>query len=140
MYKVVESAPSKLSRILELDRLEREGATLKNVSDNMRSLSACIAIAIASSVAANANLENAAGKIAATFWGAWAAAYAILACIQSGFIFIEALKEFLSITHIKSWPAWAKDLFAYIFGLAALVFAASAVTIISTSIAQLSAK
>jgi hypothetical protein len=128
----------RIDRLLELQRLSREGATLKNVSDNMRALTACIAMFIAIGFAFKSPFV--AAKVIALLWGCWTFVYAALACLQAGILFITALQDFVPRVHFYRRFKNARYWFIYLFLLLALYFVLGAAFLILFSLENMSIK
>ena len=75
--------------LLELDRIFQEGATLKNVAENMRSLMVFVAMFVL--VAALFKTGGLGNQVFAVVWGMWTLFYTVLASIQSGALFLVAV-------------------------------------------------
>jgi hypothetical protein len=125
----------RLDKLLELEKLDREGATLKNVSDNMRALTACIGIFIAISLVFKTSLIQA--KIIATIWGVWTAAYALLACLQSGLLFATLVQDLFLMRLLEARSERLKDCIAYIFALISVLFVIGGIVMIEASISHM---
>ena len=128
----------RIDRLLELPRLAREGATLKNVSDNMRALTACIAMFIAIGLAYKSPFI--AGKVIALLWGCWTFVYAALACLQAGILFGTALQDFLPRKHLYTRFKNARYWIIYFISCLAVYFVFGAVFLILYSLENMSIK
>ncbi|WP_258015400.1 hypothetical protein, partial [Stenotrophomonas maltophilia] len=83
---------SKLAtRFLEVDRLAREGATLKNVAENMRTITIAVTMLIV--VGLLMDVPTSIIRVAAIAWGCWAFVYALLAAAQAGILLALVLGE-----------------------------------------------
>jgi hypothetical protein len=125
-----------IDRLLELPRLAREGATLKNVSDNMRALTACIAMFIAIGFAFRSPFFAAKGI--ALLWGCWTFVYAGLACLQAGLLFGTALRDLMPRKYLYGRFKNARDWIIYLFSFLAMYFVFGAVFLILFSLEQMS--
>lgn len=122
----------RIDRLLELPRLAREGATLKNVSDNMRALTACIAMFIAIGLAYKSPFT--AGKVIALLWGCWTFVYAALSCLQAGILFGTALYDFVPREYLYKRFKKARYWIIYLLSSLALYFVFGAVFLILFSL------
>lgn len=90
---------SKLAaRFLEVDRLAREGATLKNVAENMRTITIAVTMLIV--VGLLMDVPASVIRVAAIAWGCWALVYALLAAAQAGLLSVLLLGEVALLKHI----------------------------------------
>ncbi len=121
-----------LDHVLELEKLDREGATLKNVSDNMRALTACIGIFIAISLAFQTPYTQL--KVIAVVWGIWTTVYGGLACFQSGLLFATAMQDLFLKNLMKGRSDRLKDWVAYVFTLMSMAFMFGGIVMIEASI------
>lgn len=82
-----------IDRFIEAERIEKEGATLKNISDNLRSL----AVVVAFSFAATAlwNRPETLSKVLSILWGTWIAFVGLMTALQSGLLFLLVITEYL---------------------------------------------
>ena len=128
----------RIDRILELPRLAQEGATLKNVSDNMRALTACIAMFIAIGLVYKSPFV--AAKVIAFLWGFWTFVYAALACLQAGLLFGTALQDFVPREYLYRRFKNARYWIIYLVSILTLIFVFGAVFIILFSLEHMSIK
>jgi hypothetical protein len=128
----------RIDRILELPRLAQEGATLKNVSDNMRALTACIAMFIAIGLVYKSPFVVA--KVVAFMWGCWTFVYAALACLQAGLLFGTTLQGFVPREYLYKRFKNARDWIIYLVSILAFSFVFGAVFIILFSLEHMSIK
>jgi hypothetical protein len=128
----------RIDRILELPRLAQEGATLKNVSDNMRALTACIAMFIAIGLVYKSPFV--AAKLIAFLWGCWTFLYAGFACLQAGILFGTALQDFVPRDYLYRRFKNARDWIICTFTILAFIFFCGAVFIIHFSLEHMSIK
>ncbi len=128
----------RIDRILELPRLAQEGATLKNVSDNMRALTACIAMFIAIGLVYKSPFF--AAKVIAFLWGCWTFVYAALACLQAGLLFGTALQDFVPREYLYRRFKNARDWIIYLVSFLAMYFVIGAVFLIVSSFQSMAIK
>ncbi len=128
----------RIDRILELPRLAQEGATLKNVSDNMRALTACIAMFIAVGLAYKSPFLG--GKFVALLWGCWTFAYAALVCLQAGLLFGLALHDFVPREYLYRRFENARYWTIYLVSSVAMCFIFGAVFLIHFSLEHMTIK
>jgi TctA family transporter len=122
----------RIDRILELPRLAQEGATLKNVSDNMRALTACIAMFIAIGLVYKSPFV--AAKVIAFLWGCWTFLFAALACLQAGLLFGTVLQDLDPRDYLYRRFKNARDWIIYLVSILAFIFVYGAVFIIHFSL------
>lgn len=112
----------RIDRIIEVERITREGATLKNVSDNLRALTVIVAFAFAIGLLWKEAYP--AAKLVAVLWGSWLLFFTAMTILQSGFLFMVAVSDNILVPYFhkkqKLWPfiAWlfACLTFAFIMG------------------------
>lgn len=125
-----------IDRLIEVERITREGATLKNVSDNIRSLTSFVAVFAVIKVIYTETLWQI--QLIAILWGAWAFTYAMLASFQGGLLFISFIGENVLNKYFSKSPSLVKNTLAYIFTLLTIFFMLGAAVVISKSIDLLS--
>ena len=128
----------RVDRLLDLPRLAQEGATLKNVSDNMRALTACIAMFVAIGFAYKSPFF--AGKVVAFLWGSWTFVYAALACFQAGLLFATALHDFVPRKYLYRRFKNARLWVIYPISILAVYFVFGSVSLILFSLDHMSIK
>jgi hypothetical protein len=83
----------KIDYLMDIERLNREGPTLKNVSDCFRSIAVCVTMLVLVSVLYK-NLDNYRKIIAIVFW-LWIFWYTILSSLQATFLFMMSVLVWL---------------------------------------------
>ena len=105
--KVSEKEINLLDKLIDMDKIEREGATLKVVAENMRTLLACIAMFVGVAALYFHNPNGWEFKCFAIFWGLWIAIYTLLAAIQTAFILTFALRDIVeTVLHPKFYKQY----------------------------------
>ena len=122
---------AKIDRLIESERLFREGATLKNVAENMRTLMVCVAMLLATgALTSNPYLS---AKVVATIWAVWTLVVTVLAALQAGQLFLQLVEENAFPLRIRSLPAWAVTSIAMVVATTALCFIVGAVLLVLSS-------
>ena len=89
-----------LEKLIDMERIDREGPTLKVVAENMRTVLACIAMLVAITLLYTREPANLGIKIIAVLWGGWVSIYTFLALYQACFIFgIAMIGAFGKLLH-----------------------------------------
>lgn len=82
-----------IDRFIDAERIEKEGPTLKNISDNLRSLAVVVAFSFAVSILWNR--PETLSKVVSILWGIWIAFVGLMTILQSGLLFLLVLTEYL---------------------------------------------
>ena len=121
-----------VDRLIEVDRLYSEGATLKNVSENMRALA--VFIFVFAAISALWQSSNVAFNLAAIFWGFWTIAYAAMAALQCGILIGCAIGDALPWTRIRRANSFVQHLVLMILSLMAMMFVLTTAIFLVTTI------
>jgi hypothetical protein len=145
--KITTEAPNSLEtekgffsyalRLIDMERLIKEGATLKNVSDNMQSIAVSVAMFVAVVfIFKSPTLSN---KFIAVIWGIWIVYYALLSILQSFILFIVAISDglHLNLRKIYEQKTLFEGVIFFLFMLIATLFMVGTVGIIGASINSL---
>lgn len=109
-------------RFLEIDRLAREGATLKNVAENMRTITIAVTMLIV--VGLLMDIPTSVIRVAAIAWGCWALMYALLAAAQAGILFVLLLGEVVLLKRILIRIGFIRGAIATGFAMLVLIIMA----------------
>lgn len=128
-----QSATSdKIGRLVEAERLKREGPTLRNVAENMRTIAVLVAMFVA--VGVLFRVPNIGAKALALLWGGWTLIYTLLAAFQSGLLFALALFRLPVVDGLTSRTSLLGRVVANVFAALAVAFMLAAASILTTSI------
>lgn len=119
-------------RLAEFERLRREGPTLKNVGENMRTIMVMVAMFVA--VGILFRQPNPFMKALAVLWGVWSMVYMLLTAIQAGFLFAAALFEFSGFRKLFDASKPAQSVITNVFSLLVLMFMLTAMLVISANL------
>lgn len=120
-----------IERLIEVDRLAKEGASLKNVAENMRTIVVMVAMFIA--IGAMLTSPHWPVRALAVVWGVWTIVYSSMATLQAGFLLVLALYELPSMRRFINSSTMTKRVVAYSFAVVTVVFMVSAFLVLATS-------
>jgi hypothetical protein len=121
-----------IERFTEAERLQREGPTLKNVAENMRTLMALVAMFVAVGVLYRS--PHAGIKVLALLWGAWCLTYTLLAALQAGLLFALVLLQVPLVCKVENSTTIVANVIQALFGCLVLAFMFTAVSILTASV------
>lgn len=114
---------AKINSLIESERILREGPTLKNASDNLRSLTVLVAMAVAVvALLTNDKTGNPLITVTGILWGAWIAWYTLLAVAQAGMLSMIAITDSVVGSWLESKPQRVTDALIYLLACLSLCF------------------
>jgi hypothetical protein len=126
-----------VDRMIEVERMEREGPTLKNVGDNFRTLSIMAVMWIAVFAIYNAPRANWGTIAMATIWSVALTWYTLLSVLQSGVLAMEVLMTSPLRSFIASRPEWQQQVLVLLLAMVGLSFMGAAALIVITGFSQI---
>jgi hypothetical protein len=128
-------APRKLgdlvNKLIDSERLVKEGATLKNVSDNLRSLTVLVAMFVV--IVAALKMQHPLFVVAGVLWGVWISWYMFLAVAQTSLLCMLALADGFIGPEIHKWPERQRDILLLVLACVTLFFAYCAIFVLLVS-------
>lgn len=119
--------------LIEADRIAKEGPTLKNVADNLRTLAVIVAMALVVGFMFNHKSGNIGIQITAAIWSVWIGWYGLLAVAQTSVLVMYAFM----FSPIGNWLIWrserVKSAVIWVLALLVMCFAFSTLFLLLAS-------
>ncbi len=126
------------NRLIDCERIELEGPSLRVVTENMRSLLACTAMMAACTFLYTSEPQSGVKKVIAILVGIWVAFYTLLACAQFMHLVAEAIIRLAyHIFHPKLLQR-NKEMVVMIFALAGMLMFLGMMFVIISSVSRAS--
>ena len=120
-----------VNTLIDSKRLINEGATLKNVSDNLRSLTVLVAMFVV--IVALLKMQQPIFVVAGVLWGIWIAWYMFLAVAQTSLLGMLALADGFMGPQILNWTYRQREILFWALGCSTLFFAYCAIFVLVVS-------